>query len=188
VVVKVSSERVYQIRFYDGTEGLIPKTEAHSVSAARFENIVDFILTLEQRWIGETIVARDDRTGIYNLATVKDRLGSGHEYLVEWQEEKTSAIQHLTCIFGKYSKGKALQVGDHVISRCASQSLEYLPGVIRGTQNNHLQIDFINESSTSDGEVKESFWISKEYFDLAHEYYTTQLEAATSESDTIRSD
>ena len=42
--------------------------------------------------------------------------------------------------------------------------------------------------STSDGEVKESFWISKEYFDLAHEYYSTQLEAATSESDTIRSD
>lgn len=67
VVVKISSDRVYQVRFYDGTEGLISKTETHHVEPDRFEKVVDFILNLEQRWIGETIIARDDRSGIYKL-------------------------------------------------------------------------------------------------------------------------
>ena len=57
----------YHIRFYDGTEGLLSKTEAHFVEHEKFENIVDYILKLEERWKGETIIARDDQTGIYRL-------------------------------------------------------------------------------------------------------------------------
>ena len=57
----------YHIRFYDGTEGLLSKTEAHFVEHEKFENIVDYILKLEERWKGETIIARDDQTGTYRL-------------------------------------------------------------------------------------------------------------------------
>lgn len=122
---------------------------------------------------------------------MKDRLGSGHEYLVEWNEDNTSSIQHLTCIFGKFSKQKTLQVGDHVISCPSEDTLHYYPGVIRAINNGKLEIGFINDSryasllplfyslhiySITDGKVTESFWVSKEYFDLAKEYYYTQLE------------
>ena len=68
VVVKdMVNSSAYHIRFYDGTEGLLSRTEAHFVSHERFENIVDYILKLEERGKGETIIARDDQTGIYRL-------------------------------------------------------------------------------------------------------------------------
>lgn len=184
VIVKISSDKVYLVRFYDGTEGIISKAEAHYVEPERFEKIVDFILNLEQRWIGETIVARDDHTGIYKLASVKDRLGSGHEYLVEWNDNNTSSIQHLTCIFGKFSKQKTLQVGDHVIGCVDQTTLNYYPGVIRGIKNGELEIQFISDKIIKSGcKVDESFWISKEYFDLAKDYYYTQLKANAEHSD-----
>jgi len=71
---------VYQVRFYDGTEGLISKAETHHVQPAKFEKIVDFILNLEQRWIGETIIARDDRSGIYKLGMTPFLRGPGLLY------------------------------------------------------------------------------------------------------------
>ena len=72
VVVKdMVNSSAYHIRFYDGTEGLLSKTEAHFVEHEKFENIVDYILKLEERWKGETIIARDDQTGIYRLGINK---------------------------------------------------------------------------------------------------------------------
>ena len=76
---------------------------------------------------------------------MKDRLGSGHEYLVEWGDH-TSAIQHLTCIFGKYSKQKTLQVGDCVIGCPDEDTLDYFPGIIRAITAGKLEIEFVNET------------------------------------------
>ena len=67
VIVKKGLEKTYQVRFYDGTEGMIRKSETHRVEPERFENIVDFILQLEQRWIDENVIARDDKTGVYKI-------------------------------------------------------------------------------------------------------------------------
>ena len=65
--MKKGLEKTYQVRFYDGTEGMIRKSETHRVEPERFENIVDFILQLEQRWIDENVIARDDKTGVYKI-------------------------------------------------------------------------------------------------------------------------
>jgi len=183
VVVKdMVNSSAYHIRFYDGTEGLLSKTEAHFVEHEKFENIVDYILKLEERWKGETIIARDDQTGIYRLATVKDRLGSGHEYLVEWNHDTSvKTIQHLSCIFGKYSKKKTLQINDHVISCPSSDELLYFPGVIKSIQGGKVKVQFIHDSGTYDCEVDESFWITKEYFDLATEYFKEQQKGSESD-------
>ena len=56
-----------QVRFYDGTEGIIRKSETHLVNPERFESIVDYIISLEQRWINEKVIARDDNTGVYKI-------------------------------------------------------------------------------------------------------------------------
>ena len=123
--MKKGLEKTYQVRFYDGTEGMIRKSETHRVEPERFENIVDFILQLEQRWIDENVIARDDKTGVYkigkpnaksknmnysvDLGTVKDRIGSGHEYLIEWanQENKqTCSIQHLVSLIQHRKKNE----------------------------------------------------------------------------------
>ena len=66
-MVRIGVDKLYQIRFYDGTEGLIRRSETHEVEPDRFEKIVDFILQLEQRWIDETVIARHDSTGIYKI-------------------------------------------------------------------------------------------------------------------------
>ena len=81
------------------------------------------------------------------LATVKDRLGSGHEYLVEWNHDTSvKTIQHLSCIFGKYSKKKTLQINDHVISCPSSDELLYFPGVIKSIQGGKVKVQFIHDS------------------------------------------
>ena len=90
VIVKISSDKVYLVRFYDGTEGIISKAEAHYVEPERFEKIVDFILNLEQRWIGETIVARDDHTGIYKLGKVIKNLNLEQRWIIVARNNKIS--------------------------------------------------------------------------------------------------
>jgi len=67
VVVRLGVDKLYQIRFYDGTEGFIRRSETHQVDPGRFEKMVDYILQLEQRWIDQTVVARFDPTGIYKI-------------------------------------------------------------------------------------------------------------------------
>ena len=57
------------MRFYDGTEGIIRKSETHQVDPNRFESIVDYIISLEQRWINEKVIARDDTNGLYKIGT-----------------------------------------------------------------------------------------------------------------------
>jgi len=177
VIVKKGLEKTYQVRFYDGTEGMIRKSETHRVEPERFENIVDFILQLEQRWIDENVIARDDKTGVYKIGTVKDRIGSGHEYLIEWANQdnkQTCSIQHLTCIFGQYSKRRILNEGDHVLGLQNQSTLEYYPGIITKIEEDQISISFSNDTRTTNGKVNETFWISREYYQLAKEYIDTK--------------
>jgi hypothetical protein len=63
-----------QIRFYDGTESIIPKAEVHLVDFERFEDFVDNIIQLESRWVNESVVARDDKSGVYKLGLHKSKI------------------------------------------------------------------------------------------------------------------
>jgi len=191
VIVKpcTHESKQYQVRFYDGTEGLIRKSETHQVEHDRFESVVDFILELEQRWINEKVIARDDHTGIYKLGTVKDRIGSGHEYMIEWTrpEKQKCSIQHLTCIFGQFSKRRILNKGDHVLAMADGNRLDYYPGIITNIANERLHIQFCNDTSTSNGNPTESFWISKEYYDLASEFIDVKADSFSDGSSTVTS-
>lgn len=173
-----------QIRFYDGTESIIPKAEVHLVDFERFEDFVDNIIQLESRWVNESVVARDDKTGVYKLGTVKERVANAHEYVIEWRGDNTSTIQHYSCIFGKYSKAKSLQTGDHVIACSDKKTWHYYPGIISKAENNKVDIDFVCNTTIEGANPKEAFYITPEYFNLAKEYYLAQLEgsAASSES------
>lgn len=185
VIVKDALEQnQYQVRFYDGTEGIIRKSETHQVDPNRFESIVDYIISLEQRWINEKVIARDDTNGLYKIGTVKDRIGSGHEYLIEWaNSSQKCSVQHLTCIFGQYSKRRTLSKGDHVLAM-ANEKLDYYPGIITDISDNKLHIIFSNETRTTTGNPTESFWISKEYYDLAREYIEANEDSLCSVSST----
>jgi len=185
IVKEALEENQFQVRFYDGTEGIIRKSETHQVDPERFEAIVDEIISLEQRWINEKVIARDDTCGIYRIGTVKDRIGSGHEYLIEWTSHpgQKCAVQHLTCIFGQFSKRRTLTKGDHVLAR-NNDAMEYYPGVIVDiTSDKRLEICLSNGSTTM-AAVNESFWISKEYYHLAREYIDANEDSVCSVSST----
>ncbi|CAG5086324.1 Oidioi.mRNA.OKI2018_I69.PAR.g11176.t1.cds [Oikopleura dioica] len=176
-----------QIRFYDGTESIIPKAEVHLVDFERFEDFVDNIIQLESRWVNESVVARDDKTGVYKLGkemgTVKERVANAHEYVIEWRGDNISTIQHYSCIFGKYSKAKSLQTGDHVIACSDKKSWNYHPGTITKADSNSVDIDFICNVTIEGANPKEAFYITPEYFNLAKEYYLAQLEGSTASSE-----
>ena len=59
-----------KVRFYDGDEAKIPRDEAFKLTTEKFEHDVNYIIECETRWVGQAVVARDDRYGTYHLGNI----------------------------------------------------------------------------------------------------------------------
>lgn len=101
-----------------------------------------------QIWRLQTRFAKkQNKSEIGLLGTVKERVANAHEYVIEWRGDNTSTIQHYSCIFGKYSKAKSLQAGDHVIACSDKKTWHYFPGTITKAENDTVDIDFVSNTT-----------------------------------------
>ncbi|KAJ8298496.1 hypothetical protein KUTeg_025027, partial [Tegillarca granosa] len=66
-VLEVYRNFFMKIRFYDGEECTLPRNEIYRSTRQKYEHDVNYIIKCEIRWIGQAVVARDDKTGIYQL-------------------------------------------------------------------------------------------------------------------------
>ena len=114
-VVKTSDDNnKILIRFYDFVESVVFRQEVYKLPSAKLQIDIEIIDKLEERWIGETVVARNAFSNVYELGKVKNRL-NGRQFTIEWSNGKLQ-IQNAIHIFGKYTRNPAIIVNDFVLA------------------------------------------------------------------------
>ncbi|XP_041115955.1 von Willebrand factor A domain-containing protein 3B-like [Polyodon spathula] len=175
-VLRVMPDLKLEVRYYDGTEALVPRDQAYLISTQKFERDVAYLLECEARWVGQPVVARDNRSGTYHLGEVLERVGDGKHYVILWADGST-AVQSAAFIFGKFTRSRTLTLGDRVLTLAEPASLTYLPGVIRGFNGTKLVVSFCSGKSGWHVEPQHCFWLSGEQFNEAvHMYNRKQAE------------
>lgn len=65
-VMNVEDNRLH-IRHYDGVESAIPREECYLITPAKFETDCQYILHCEERLVGQAVVARHEKDGMFYL-------------------------------------------------------------------------------------------------------------------------
>lgn len=169
-VLEVYRNFFVKIRFYDGEECTLPRNEIYRSTRQKYEHDVNYIIKCEIRWIGQAVVARDDKTGIYQLGTVKNRLGSGREYTIVWCDGQ-KAVQRSIHIFGSFTKHRQLFIGDRVLAKADKRQNIYLPGCVAGIVGDRINVKFCNGLIRDIEDILHCFWISTDYYDNAVKFY-----------------
>lgn len=140
LIIRISNDLTLLIRFYDGVESIVNKEEVYKIPLFKFEFDVEQIVQYEKRWIGETVVARHSFNHVYELGKIKERIGNGRQYAIQWSDNRVS-VETATHIFGRYTHQPSIGVNEYVI---ASQNGNYLPGKIIGTKGENYIVRFVD--------------------------------------------
>ncbi|XP_021341552.1 uncharacterized protein LOC110442323 isoform X2 [Mizuhopecten yessoensis] len=170
IVLEVYQDLHMKIRFYDGEESTLPREEIYKLTTEKFEHDVNYIIECETRWVGQAVVGRNDENGTYHFASVKERVGNGREYMLEWCDGSVTRQKSIN-IFGTFTKHHPLAIGDHVLAMVDEHQHVYLPGWVAGIIGDKINIKFCNGVIQNIDDVLQCFWLSSRYYDYAKEYY-----------------
>ena len=76
IIIKIANNLSLLVRFYDGLEAIVNKEEVYKIPVFKFEYDVDIIVSLEKRWVGQTVIARNPYSFVYELGFVFFRKNS----------------------------------------------------------------------------------------------------------------
>lgn len=141
-VVKIGNDmsRV-QIKFYDFVEDVVLSQDVYKLNKAKFQSDVNEITSLEKRWIGKTVVARNNISHVYELGKIVSQKGNvGCQYVIEWANGKQS-IQNANHIFGHDTTKSKINANDYVI---APLETVFMPGRVVNKKGPQLMIEFVN--------------------------------------------
>ncbi|XP_078514366.1 von Willebrand factor A domain-containing protein 3B [Lissotriton helveticus] len=189
-VIQVSSTLQLVILYYDGVEALVPRDQTYPMTPDMFQRDLAYIEECEERWVGQPVVARDDKTGTYQLAEVQARVGHSRQYVIRWLDGMT-VVQKASWIFGKYSQPHILKAGGHVLALAYPSSLTFLPAVILGANGAKLLVRFCNGESSRHVEPHLCFGLSEEQFNEAAQLYhklVSEIKSGRRESDSEHDD
>ncbi|CAH1777455.1 unnamed protein product [Owenia fusiformis] len=173
IIVETHKDLWNTIRFYDGTEAKTPREETFKISREKFEFDVAYILSCEDQWVGQAVVARNDATGTYHLGSIREKIGNNRQYVIEWSDGSLS-VQSATFIFGAITKRHPLAIGDRVLAIADESQLLYLPGWITDSDGEKLTVKFANKQKSDDVDPVQCFWLSQDYYDNAVSYYKSR--------------
>jgi hypothetical protein len=129
------------IKFYDFIEKVVPSDQVFKLDKDKFQTVIDEIIRLEKRWIGKTVVARNNISHVYELGRILNQNGNiGRQYVIEWANGKQS-IQNANHIFGHDTRKPNVDTNDYVI---APVETVFMPGRVIARKNNQLKIKFVN--------------------------------------------
>ncbi|XP_069057727.1 uncharacterized protein [Pleurodeles waltl] len=161
-----------KVRYYDGTEGYVAREETYVISDTKKEEITAEIISQEESIIGRTVVARNDKDGLYYIGTVAPREWKGPRFVIEWTDASQS-IQLTTHMFAILPEMHDLSIGSHVIALADShpESFAYMPGMVMKTNNKEWQVQFINGQSALLLHRHQMYRISEKYYKLSEMFF-----------------
>lgn len=68
----VKDQLLYNVRFYDGRENIIPREELYLIAPEKFSFDVDYIVRREESLVGKAVVARNDGDGLFYLGKLRE--------------------------------------------------------------------------------------------------------------------
>jgi len=161
------------LSFYDELEFVVPREEAYLISASQFNDICEYIHKCEQDLIGQAVVARDDKTGVFNLCSVSKKLSGARNYLIQWSNGNLE-VQNYAYLFGSHTKRHEAKPDDHVLAipYSGSDTVTYLPGKVKSIDKDGLlSIRFCDKTKVSRVDPMHTFWTSKEYYNSVVAYW-----------------
>lgn len=136
-IVRVSSDlSKLLVKFYDYKEAVVLRAEVYKLPRIKYQIDVEHIVGLEKRWVGQSVVARNNLTRAYEPAKVVSRVGNGRQYTLEWSKGKQS-IQHANHIFGRYTRRHTIGTNDYVLAQIGTR---YLPGRVLSREGNRVRV------------------------------------------------
>jgi hypothetical protein len=182
-IVQISNDlNKILVRFYDFVEGVILREEVYKMAKVKFQLDVNAIIDLEKRWIGQTVVARNNYSNVYELGKVIERIGNGRQYTIEWSNGSQS-IQNAVHIFGTYTKNPSLIVNDYVL---APRETIFIPGRIIGKKGSQLRVKFVDGIVDENINYEECYWLSREYYEEACNFYNREIDPYVTENGSSR--
>lgn len=70
------------VKFYDYEESVVVRNEVYKLPRLKYQLDVTNIINLEKRWIGQTVVARNNFSNVYELGNLNIRTFSTHPIFV----------------------------------------------------------------------------------------------------------
>ncbi|XP_046854173.1 von Willebrand factor A domain-containing protein 3B-like isoform X2 [Xenia sp. Carnegie-2017] len=169
IIVDVKDQLLYNVRFYDGRENIIPREELYLIAPEKFSFDVDYIVRREESLVGKAVVARNDGDGLFYLGNVCSRVGNGRQYVVQWPDW-SSQVQSSSMIFGAHTKRHQLAEGDKVLALNDTAKGLYKPGIITGGTEKSLTVKFTGQEKTFQVDPLQCFWLSNDYYERAEDY------------------
>ncbi len=112
----------FSVEFYDGTEGFLPRQDIYHLARAKHQQDMEYLRTREQAWVGQAVVARRDRDGLY----VPGKFQKSHV--------------HLDCIIGGLSENFEMSLLStcyphdvHMLFTCCPHATGEVMEQVRGT-------------------------------------------------------
>merc|ERR1739838_1231032 len=134
----------FNVAHFDGTTSALDREQIFMISTDKYTEIARSIDRCRSRWIGETVVARDDSSGYFQLGFCK-KLVSNYSYELMWSDGSVS-VQESPYVYGALSDRTICQPGDHVIAMCDHRKLKYLPGCIITGEDGESVIEFCDHT------------------------------------------
>jgi hypothetical protein len=143
-IVKISSDSTkILVKFYDFLESVVFRKEVFKLHRIKFQLDVNAIINLEKRWIGETVVARNNYTKVYELGKIVNRVGNGRQYTIEWSNGKQS-IENSIHIYGKFTRNQTVLPNDYVL---APKQTIFMPGRVVNRHGDQVKVKFFDGTS-----------------------------------------
>ncbi|XP_076446673.1 von Willebrand factor A domain-containing protein 3B-like isoform X2 [Babylonia areolata] len=158
------------VRFYDGTEGPVPRAEVYQLPREKYNHDVLHIQQRQQNMLGLSVVARDDDSGGYFPGQITKITEGGQNYVVRWSDGSQTE-QLPVHIFSAVTRRPRLLIGDRVLAVASPDQVLFLPGQIIAGQQGSMVVRFCDGQVRDDVNPLYSYWLSPGYFEEASYFW-----------------
>lgn len=167
----VENDGALKVQFYDSQMAIVPRAEVYLILPLKYQHDCMYIRQCEDALIGQAVVCRDNKTGVFHLGAVRDRVKGPRNYLIEWADQNLD-IQNYAYIFGAHTKRQKFEKNSYVLAIFNPEIFSYLPGIVLDSNESNLTVQFCDSNSTtSTVDAAQSFWMSSDYYSDVVKYF-----------------
>jgi len=161
---------------YDGEKIYLERHSVYMINEEKFKEVSILLQKCANQWIGETVVARNEKSGVFELGMCMKSKGMHANEILWW--DGTISTQQQKFMFTSFSHTKnTFLPGDYVVSLYDGENLKYLPGrIIDDSDSNCLVVEFCNGSRLKwmPEDNKFSYLISEDFYNETVSFYKLQ--------------
>ncbi|XP_059179164.1 von Willebrand factor A domain-containing protein 3B-like isoform X2 [Physella acuta] len=174
IVKKVHDYKI-EVQFYNNKTDFVPINEVYSINYVKYAEDVEYINKKDKELVGMAVLVRNDNNGVYYPGTVK-KIKDGYTYEIEWADGTTDTQDGIH-IFSVFRRRPKLRVNENILACYNPNTVEFLPGVLKGIDEDSLTVEFCNGEIVESVDQSPWYWLNKDYYEEAKRYYKKHYNA-----------